>query len=136
MWRWGPIGDHTLCAMVYDLHFCARPAGAETATSHKRPAEMCYRDLLGVKWSADRQNRCRNIEASEIKHEIAGQTPYFADQIPSSTTRCHSADRPRQWKAVGDSAAVDGASVREGPDVAGGWTPKSCATTKLAAWSV
>jgi hypothetical protein len=60
----------------------------------------------------------------------------FADRIPSSTPRHHSADRPRQWKAVGDSAAVDGASVAEGPDVVGGWTPKSFAMTKLAAWSV
>jgi hypothetical protein len=34
---------------------------------------------LGVKWSSDRQNRCRNIGASEIKDEIAGQTPYFGD---------------------------------------------------------
>jgi hypothetical protein len=96
----------------------------------------CYRYFLGVKWSNDRQNRCRPLGASEIKDEIAGQTPYFADQIPSSTTRYHSADRPRQWKAVGDSAAVDGVSVAEGPDVVGGWTPKSFATTKLAAWSV
>ncbi|MCW2623387.1 MAG: hypothetical protein JWR48_109, partial [Mycobacterium sp.] len=31
------------------------------------------------KWSNDRQNRCRNIGASEIKDEIAGQTPYFGD---------------------------------------------------------
>jgi hypothetical protein len=51
MWRWGPIGDHTLCAMVNDLRVYARPEGAETATSHKRPAEMCYRYFLGVKRS-------------------------------------------------------------------------------------
>ncbi|CAN5498183.1 N/A [soil metagenome] len=41
-----------------------------------------------------------------------------------------------QWKAVGDSAAVDGASVAEGSEVVGGWTPKSFAMTKLAARSV
>lgn len=40
---------------------------------------------------------------------------------------------PCQWKTVGDSAAIDGASVAEGPAVVGGWTPKIFATTKLAA---
>jgi hypothetical protein len=34
---------------------------------------------LGVNWSNDRQNRCRNIGASEITDEIAGRTPYFGD---------------------------------------------------------
>src|SRR5689334_1799237 len=46
------------------------------------------------------------------------------------------ADRPRQRNAMGGAAAVDGASVTKGADRVGGWTPKSCVTTKLAAWSV
>ena len=60
----------------------------------------------------------------------------------SGLTGYQSADRPRQWKPVGDSAAVDGESVVggpavvEGPAVVGGWIPKSFAATKLAAWSV
>jgi hypothetical protein len=37
---------------------------------------------------------------------------------------------------MGDSAAVDGASVAEGPAVVGGWSAKSFAAAKLAAWSV
>jgi hypothetical protein len=54
----------------------------------------------------------------------------------SGLTGYQSADRPRQWKPVGDSAAVDGASVVGGPAVVGGWTAKSFVATKLAAWLV
>ena len=47
----GPVGDHALCAVVNDLRVCERLARVDRAAHCRRPAEMGYHDLLGVKWS-------------------------------------------------------------------------------------
>ena len=48
---WGPIGDHTLCAVMNDLRVCARLAWPQTDRALVVTSETRYRDLLGVKWS-------------------------------------------------------------------------------------
>jgi hypothetical protein len=44
---WGPLWDHTLCAMVNDLRLRERLALTPMATNQRRPAETCNRYLLG-----------------------------------------------------------------------------------------
>jgi hypothetical protein len=48
---WGPLGDHTLCAIANDLCVYARLAALKTVACRRRPAETCYPHFLGVKWS-------------------------------------------------------------------------------------
>jgi hypothetical protein len=94
----GPVGDHTSCAMVNDLGFCARHRRRITATHICRPAEMCYRYFPGAKWSQAQilSARPENPQVNAISADLCCVNAVPAGGIysnrygnPRSEWRCH-----------------------------------------------
>jgi hypothetical protein len=48
--------------MPNDLHVWERHAPRPGSANRRRRGKTLYRYFRGVKWSNDRQNRCRNID--------------------------------------------------------------------------
>jgi hypothetical protein len=82
--------------MVNDLGFCARHRRRITATHICRPAEMCYRYFLGVKWSQVQilSARPENPQVNAISADLCSRQRASAPVSPYAGPRFHNPYTP------------------------------------------